>query len=339
MVTFSVQNTLYPFLGGLLLSVATSTNLLLKGRITGISGIFSNVIIGEASGFKWRSNFLAGLIFFAVIVFDLVGFNNKNSMFMIDSPAEYTAGLETANWVIAGLLVGFGTKLGSGCTSGHGLCGLPRLSIRSIVAVGTFMASGIVIATLRGSKSGNLSEIQVIQDNGQVNLIANGLMGASGLYFLYSLVRGMGNKEEMTDVVIGFGVGGLFSVALMMSGMTRRSAVLGFLNFDKNWNPAMMFVFMGALLGNFVAFPKILRRSAPVYGSFCVPVSKKIDWQLIGGAVIFGLGWGLGGLCPAPAIIGAIFYVPHVFVLFITMMALGQIACGKFLETIDKKTK
>jgi uncharacterized membrane protein YedE/YeeE len=119
-------------LGGLLIGAAASLLLLGVGRIAGISGIAGGILVGAREGSGWRVFFLAGLPLGGLIVAWLRG------GLAIDISASPIA------LVAAGLLVGFGTELGSGCTSGHGVCGLARGSRRSLVATLTFMAAGAI---------------------------------------------------------------------------------------------------------------------------------------------------------------------------------------------------
>jgi uncharacterized membrane protein YedE/YeeE len=110
--------------------------MLTTGRIAGVSGIVDG-LIGNADGKGWRAAFVAGLIL-APLVARLVGF----SLSMPQMPAS---------WVViagAGFLVGFGTRLGGGCTSGHGVCGMARLSPRSIVATLIFMGTAMVVVAI-----------------------------------------------------------------------------------------------------------------------------------------------------------------------------------------------
>jgi len=118
--------------GGAVIGLATSMFLLLNGRIAGISGILGGLLRPEAGDVGWRVAFLGGLVI-APLIWGLFG----------TLPAmRVEAG--TLTLIIAGLLVGAGTRYGSGCTSGHGVCGISRLSPRSIVATLAFMASGFV---------------------------------------------------------------------------------------------------------------------------------------------------------------------------------------------------
>jgi len=132
-MTLTTDMWVYPLVGGVLIGLAASLLLLLQGRIFGVSGIISGVFFSGPINRKWRLAVILGLMSGSALVY-LVNPNMFNYSF--DSSYLMMA--------IAGLLVGFGTQLGSGCTSGHGICGLPRLSMRSIVAVGTFMLTGIV---------------------------------------------------------------------------------------------------------------------------------------------------------------------------------------------------
>lgn len=117
--------------GGLILGVATVILLLGIGRIAGISGIASSLLKPKRVE-MWQVLFIAGLIVSPLLY----------SVFRPLPDIEVTTSLPLL--IAAGLLVGFGTRLGSGCTSGHGICGNARLSPRSIVATATFMAFGII---------------------------------------------------------------------------------------------------------------------------------------------------------------------------------------------------
>ena len=116
--------------GGLLLGLAAALFILLNGRVLGISGIVAGVLRPRAGDTGWRLAFLAGLIA-APLAW---------SLFAAPVVPRIAAG--PALLVLAGLLVGWGTRHGSGCTSGHGVCGLARLSPRSLVATLAFMACG-----------------------------------------------------------------------------------------------------------------------------------------------------------------------------------------------------
>lgn len=125
------MSLLAPFAGGLLIGLSALAMLALLGRITGISGIFAGVLNAEAG--LWRWSFLAGLVIAPLLFHALAG-----------QPAPLPS---AAGWPVvisAGLLVGFGTRYAGGCTSGHGVCGIGRLSPRSMAATATFIVAGMV---------------------------------------------------------------------------------------------------------------------------------------------------------------------------------------------------
>ena len=118
--------------GGLVIGLATAIFFLGAGRIAGISGIVGGLLSPKRGDISWRLLFVGGLLA-APLVWRL---------FAPLPEMEIDSGWPVV--VIAGLLVGYGTRLGSGCTSGHGVCGISRLSMRSLVATATFMAAGFV---------------------------------------------------------------------------------------------------------------------------------------------------------------------------------------------------
>ena len=121
-------------LGGALIGIAASLLLLFNGRIAGISGVLGGLLYEAPRGDRrWRLRFILGLIAGAAVLAAL------RPEFAAPAPGSSIGVL-----VVAGLLVGFGTRLGNGCTSGHGVCGLARFSRRSLAATLSFMASGFI---------------------------------------------------------------------------------------------------------------------------------------------------------------------------------------------------
>lgn len=120
-------------LGGVVIGIAVTMMLLFNGRVTGISGILASSLVRPTRDGVWRWMFLAGLLVGGFVVQAL-------------RPELFTnsTGRGAAVAAVAGLLVGFGTVMGSGCTSGHGICGISRLSIRSVLATLTFMLFGFL---------------------------------------------------------------------------------------------------------------------------------------------------------------------------------------------------
>jgi uncharacterized membrane protein YedE/YeeE len=123
--------------GGALIGLAATLLMLLTGRIAGISGIFGGLLAPGANDRGWRLAFIAGLIL-APLVSGLAGYP------MAPPQLPESWGVIIA----AGLLVGFGTRLGSGCTSGHGICGISRRSARSLVATALFVATAVAVVAV-----------------------------------------------------------------------------------------------------------------------------------------------------------------------------------------------
>jgi len=135
---FPAAMPLHGLAGGLLIGLSAAILLLGAGRIAGISGIFARMTMLGRSGPNWSASFLfilamlAGTFFVALTQGEVIARYSGSNMLLI----------------LGGLLVGFGTRLGSGCTSGHGVCGISRLSARSLIATATFIISGIVTVAI-----------------------------------------------------------------------------------------------------------------------------------------------------------------------------------------------
>ena len=125
--------------GGVLIGLSAVLLMLINGRIAGVSGLVSRILVYKNINKNlWVFVFFVGLLIGPIFYSLLVGPIKSNSV--VDAP-----------WLIlAGLLVGFGTFIGNGCTSGHGICGLSRFSIRSLVAVTTFVFSGVLTVYILG---------------------------------------------------------------------------------------------------------------------------------------------------------------------------------------------
>ena len=128
MTSLNSPDVLRAITGGMLIGAGVATLLLLNGRIAGVSGILGNVIRAAAGEQGWRLAFLVGLLVPAIIL----------GAGPAQLPQDWT-------WaVVSGLLVGAGTQIGSGCTSGHGVCGLANLSTRSLAATLVFMTAAVI---------------------------------------------------------------------------------------------------------------------------------------------------------------------------------------------------
>jgi uncharacterized membrane protein YedE/YeeE len=131
------QDWINALLGGVIIGGAVSLMLLLNGRVTGISGIINGTLTPVKGDTGWRVLFVLGLV--------LGGFALR-----LIEPEVFSGQLATGigSTIVAGLLVGFGTVMGSGCTSGHGVCGISRMSPRSLVATIAFIVAGMLSVVL-----------------------------------------------------------------------------------------------------------------------------------------------------------------------------------------------
>ena len=134
-----MNDILYPLAGGVVIGISTILMLFFLGRITGISGILSSTLKRPSVENAWRYFFILGLlvggIFLKTIFPEIFNYNYE---------------LPVVPTLVAGVLVGYATMLGSGCTSGHGVCGISRFSARSIFATLLFISSGVVTVYLKG---------------------------------------------------------------------------------------------------------------------------------------------------------------------------------------------
>lgn len=125
-------------IGGALLGLSATMLLMINGKVAGISGIVNGVLSPKRNDLFWRLLFLSGMVLGGALSVIVIG---------VEIPS--TESIPTFILIIAGLLVGFGTRLGNGCTSGHGICGVGRLSFRSIVATAIFMVVAALTVYIR----------------------------------------------------------------------------------------------------------------------------------------------------------------------------------------------
>ncbi|MGY3571635.1 YeeE/YedE family protein [Vibrio paucivorans] len=124
--------------GGILLGVSAVLLLLVNGKVAGISGVINGLLAPKSGDYAWRLLFVLGMVSGGVLSVMMLG---------IEAPSTQSSSLLVLS--LAGLLVGFGTRMGNGCTSGHGICGIGRLSKRSIVATCVFMAVAALTVFIR----------------------------------------------------------------------------------------------------------------------------------------------------------------------------------------------
>lgn len=107
----------------------------------------------------------------------------------------------------------------------------------------------------------------------------------------------------MMKNILAFAFGGLFSIGLMLSGMSNPAKVIGFLDLFGDWDPSLAFVMLGAIAVAFFPFQKAIRKPVTIFNeTIQLPKKTQLDQNLVSGAFIFGVGWGIAGICPAPAL-------------------------------------
>ena len=136
----------------------------------------------------------------------------------------------------------------------------------------------------------------------------------------------------MTRILSALLCGLVFGVGLAISGMVNPAKVLGFLDITGQWDPSLLLVMAGGVAVFAAGFPLIRRRPGPLFAAtFELPTRRDIDAKLIVGAVLFGMGWGLAGLCPGPALTSLAFGMTKVYV-FVGAMVAGSLGCGIWMK-------
>ncbi|KAJ2963306.1 hypothetical protein NQZ79_g1726 [Umbelopsis isabellina] len=281
--------------GGGLLFVAVTGLAAYNGKVAGISGIINNTFYGDSA--PWRRAFLAGMGAMGLMLRIFPQMSGGHSV----PPFPFSIGRAIA----AGLFVGVGTKLGSGCTSGHMLCGIARLSKRSIVASATFFATGAATVYFTGGVPPRYNTVYPSKDE-LAKLVFYIIAAASTFELLPAMIKKK-TKDSTSQSIVGFLTGLTFALGLFLSGMTNTEKVRGFLDLTRpqNWDPSLLMVVAGGLVPNIIAYQFFLKKKEkPTFNSrFDWPTKKDLDARLLLGSALFGIGWGLCGVCPGPGLV------------------------------------
>mmetsp|Transcript_282 Transcript_282/g.27 ORF Transcript_282/g.27 Transcript_282/m.27 type:complete len:169 (+) Transcript_282:558-1064(+) len=132
-------------------------------------------------------------------------------------------------------------------------------------------------------------------------------------------------KIKIGNNLVSLLTGILFALGLIISGMVKRHVVLGFLTIGPGWNPSLMFVLGCAVAPNLLTFYLIKKKTTkPLFAEkYCIPTNKKIDLKLISGGVLFGMGWGIAGMCPGPVFCLIPTFYSEIIILFSPALLLG----------------
>eukprot|EP00518_Triparma_eleuthera_P007455 CAMPEP_0182469546 /NCGR_PEP_ID=MMETSP1319-20130603/17250_1 /TAXON_ID=172717 /ORGANISM="Bolidomonas pacifica, Strain RCC208" /LENGTH=757 /DNA_ID=CAMNT_0024669863 /DNA_START=121 /DNA_END=2394 /DNA_ORIENTATION=- len=332
--------------GGVLIGVASAVLLLGAGKIMGISGIltpFSTAPLTQfslspptESGHIPVSDSLWRLTFIAMVL-------ACSSLAGVISPSLASRVASNGSpWplsLLGGALVGAGTTLSNGCTSGHGVCGLGRLSYRSFAAVSTFFPVAIITASLTGGLQNDPAptegHLYVASPSTGLYLAAL-TIGAALSFFLVNRNHAPPAADVGRSLLPSLVSGALFAAGLMISGMSDPDVVRSFLDLNvssfEQWNGTLAAVMAAACAVSLATYqykkchpmeqPLLCSTPEPCECSFnSIPNSGKPDRKLFFGSTLFGIGWGISGVCPGPALVGAAlganttiyFYLPAFF--------------------------
>lgn len=285
-----------PIIGGALIGLSTAYNAILFGRVTGISGSLVKAVRLEIRSIL----FLFGITLTRFVI---------PTVTATAIPQDVFPAMSVPRIMIAGALVGMGTRLANGCTSGHGVSGLARASKRSLIAVLTFMTTGIITATFTTSAS-FFPTLNVLLPTLAASKLR--LAGLAVLPAILGILSKLSRQNRCPNTVTEFfegatstSIGLLFGSGLAVSGMIAPGAVTSFLDIrSKPWDVSLPAVMVSAITVAMLGFQIAKRRNVGFVSNAKVdfPTSNVINGRLIGGAAMFGVGWGLAGICPGPAL-------------------------------------
>ena len=281
--------------------MASSSFLYDNGKVLGCSSMLFNTFTNPT---VFNVPVMAGLLASAFTVSKFL------PQFMPDysALAPSSAAFGAFTIPIAGLLVGIGTKLGSGCTSGHILCGLARRAVRSLVAVCTFTSVAVLTTNILDTapSCGDVPCHTVVAPSaGEVNL----LLSVLGTVFVtrFLLQKFLYKQDsKLSQTVASLFSGFTFGLGLLVSGMASPGTTLGFLAvFPPKFNPSLLMVMAFGLAPNVLEYTLrgVENPCTSCVTGFDLPTKTEIDYKLVVGSAIFGLGWGLSGICPGPGVL------------------------------------
>ncbi|KAF2190658.1 YeeE/YedE family integral membrane protein-like protein [Zopfia rhizophila CBS 207.26] len=302
--------------GSLLLHQATSVLLFQNGCVLGASGFLRRLFSAPTKG---TLSFFAGMAMsFAPLKLFLPE--------LLTSYPPVPSTLQTAVATVGiGALVGLGTKLSNGCTSGHMLCGLSRLSGRSFLAVATFFPMAMITHHLvhfslltEACRPGVPCYAPVYPSRSTTTTLL--LLTAVTMFAAQALPRliaratateGKTDNDSPARQATQFLSGLEFGLGLQITQMSSPSKVLSFLSFPnlETWDPSMGLVILFGILPNLIEIQARGFRKPPTFNDkFELPTKtiKDTDWKFVLGAAMFGIGWGFTGTCPGPAVLRAV---------------------------------
>ncbi|KAG1782657.1 hypothetical protein EV702DRAFT_1192329 [Suillus placidus] len=328
-ITHSSRPTpLQALLGGIGIALSVHSLLMLNGSVLGVSGFVHRSLRGDKAAMPSAVGLVLGGI--AVGIIGDVG-----------TPEPHTAS-SLLPMVFSGLLVGIGTRLAKGCTSGHMICGLSRFSLRyalnspqyswiqyissSLVATAMFFASAVATTHFAHDALGTSGSLDWTLGDNQGRQFLAAILSLGTLWFAYAcsvLLNGTDNSSKLMSRqfpcaslvpnipqsilrhLVSFLTSLAFAFSLRLGNMVDPHKVVAFLAFPSSsaFDPTLGFI-AGSALPLATLLYRYARADEPkLGGKWNIPTSTEIDWRLILGSVIFGIGWGIGGVCPGPALV------------------------------------
>jgi uncharacterized membrane protein YedE/YeeE len=312
--------------GGAILGLSSTVLLWQTGRWSGVSSIYRNAT--EKALGSWQQTWVAGCL--GAMALARVTQSPLISAY-VNSTAVDAPLLEV---VLASVLIGAGSKIGNGCTSGHGIMGVSRGSLRSIVATCTFLITGALTATfLRPLLLAAEASAPAVLRASASSLVPKevGTAGTVAIAAACAYALALDLWRDVRAATTTFVCGLTFGIGLLVSGMVDASKIINFLDMrplfsaspgadhqhqqEHLWDPSMIIVMCSALTTTALTFNLWLLpngtqhhdgQEAAIPGlKYCLPTATKLTSALVFGSAVFGVGWGLSGICVGPAVVNA----------------------------------